>query len=113
MEMVDEDKNFLYKYKYSRDYDEFLLFLYLQQKERSDAYHFGPGWPKAGFGGPVRRWRTSGADRNGGGDFTNKQIFAFWPEGRNASAVALITMSSSSFMALSRTSICLWQLLSL
>ena len=31
----------------------------------------------------MRRWRTSGIDRSGSGDLPNKQIFVFWPEGRN------------------------------
>ena len=36
---------------------------------------------EAGFGGAVRRWRTTSTDRSGSGDLPNKQIFAFWPEG--------------------------------
>ena len=42
---------------------------------------FEPSWPEAGFGGAVRRWRTTSTDRSGSGDLPNKQIFAFWPEG--------------------------------
>ena len=84
-------KLFSYKYKNSRNYDEFLLFFLTssQHKEQSDNDSSGHVGPRPGLGGAVRRWRTSSTDRSGSGDLPNKQILR---SGRKAGLSKIATV---------------------